>query len=56
MITLLQVVELLQDRNISHIAEKTGLTYQTVWRVKNGVPNVSYSTLKKLSDYFELHW
>ena len=51
---LSEIVELLSDRNLSHVARKTGLSYMTVWRVKEGrAINICYDTLSRLSDYFE---
>ena len=44
----------LQDRNLSEIARRTGLSICTVWRVANNkAGNVGYETVKKLSEYLE---
>lgn len=52
--TLEQIVTLLADRNVSLVAERTGLSRQTVAQIKNGeATNPNYETLKTLSDYFE---
>lgn len=53
MMTLEQIQAALQDRKPSVVADATGLTYQTVWRVqRHKVKAVSYSTVQKLSAYF----
>ena len=51
MLTVEQIVNYLTDRNLVVVAERTGLSYQTVWRVARGETNPDYSTVKKLSDY-----
>ena len=52
MMTLEQVREALQDRNLAKVSESTGLHYQTVYRVANGIGSqVSYQVVKSLSDY-----
>ena len=44
----------LQDRNLTKVAEASGVPYQTVWRVKEGNhERVAYDTVKRLSDYLE---
>ena len=54
MMTLEQVKEALQDRKLTQVAERTGLAYQTVWRVSAGKgERVSYDVVKTLSDYLE---
>ena len=51
---LIEIVHYLQDRNLKKVAEVTGLSYQTVWLIARGkVDNVTFKTLKALSDYFE---
>ena len=50
--TLDDIVEALHDRKATVVSQEVGLSYQTVWRVARGdVRNVSYETVKKLSDY-----
>lgn len=40
--------------NLSEIKRKTGLAYDTLWRIKTGRDNaVSYRVIKALSDHFE---
>lgn len=54
MMTLEAVQEALFDRRLRLVAEATGLSYDTVWRVRNGeVKQVSYDVIKRLSDYLE---
>jgi len=54
MMTLEQVQAALQDRKLPQVAERTGLAYQTVWRVAAGrIERVSYDVVKALSDYLE---
>lgn len=56
MLELEEVVNRLQDRNLTRVAEQTGLSVQTVWRVKAGkAQNLTISTLSKLSDYLEMN-
>ena len=56
MIDLETIIGRLQDRNLSKVASVTGLSYPTVWRLKNGkADNITTDTLRKLSDYFETH-
>ena len=52
---LIEIVHLLQDRNLTVIAGVTGLSYQTVWRIARGkTDNITLDTLKRLNDYFEM--
>lgn len=52
MLTLEQVRERLADRKLTVVAEKTGLHYQTVLRVRKGqFKDISYNVIKSLSDY-----
>jgi DNA-binding Xre family transcriptional regulator len=52
MMTLDDIVKALHDRKPTVISAETGLSYQTIWRVSKGeTKNVSYETVKKLSDY-----
>jgi len=55
MLTLEQIIEKLDDKNLTQVAKKVGLSPQTLWRIKNGTTgeNVSYETVKVLSDYLE---
>jgi transcriptional regulator with XRE-family HTH domain len=54
MLTLYQITTALGDRNWKRISEATGVNYQTVWKIARGsAGNVSYDTVKKLSDYLE---
>ena len=54
MLSLEEIMELLHDRNLNMVARKTGLAYDTVWRVAKGkAKEPSYYTIKKLSEYFQ---
>lgn len=54
MLTLQRISELLQDRTLTVVAEATGVSHQTIMRIKQGkAKNTSYETYKKLSDYLE---
>lgn len=50
MLTLEQIKKKLEDRNISCVAERTGLSYYTVRRARSGA-DISYSAATKLSEY-----
>jgi len=52
MMTLEQIRQQLADRRLSVVAERTGLHYQTVWRISAGeAERPSYETIKRISDY-----
>jgi hypothetical protein len=52
MLTVEQVKDALHDRKLRVVAEETGLSYDTVWRVSTGNNvRVSYDVIKRLSDY-----
>lgn len=54
MMTLEQVQQLLADRKPVVVANATGLSYDTVWRVQRGdMKAVSYDVVKRLSDYLQ---
>jgi len=54
MLSLEEISDRLTDRNLARVAEKTGLTYMTVWKVKvKRRDNFSYTTIEKLNQYFE---
>jgi hypothetical protein len=45
---------MLQDRNLTEVSKRTGLSYPVVWRIANNkAGNVGYITVKTLSDYLE---
>jgi hypothetical protein len=50
MMTIEEIREALRWRKLTVIAEETGLSYQTIWRITAG-ESASYTTVKKLSDY-----
>lgn len=54
MLTLEQVQTRMADRRLASVARGTGLHYETVWRVARGKispVNITYDTIKRLSDY-----
>ena len=52
MLTLEQIQDLLKNRRLSVVAEKTGLSRMTIWRVREGKGvQISYDVVKRLSDY-----
>lgn len=54
MMTLEQVKEKLQDRNIAEVSRRCNLQYQTVFNIANGInKNPSYNTVVKLVEYFK---
>lgn len=53
MMTIEQIKEALKDRKLTVVAEKTGLSYDTVRRVAAGDSDYHVSTIKKLSDYLQ---
>ncbi|MDD2251230.1 MAG: helix-turn-helix transcriptional regulator [Candidatus Cloacimonetes bacterium] len=49
-----QIILALGDRNWKRVSEGAGVNYQTVWKIARGnAGNVSYETVKRLSDYLE---
>lgn len=54
MLTVEQMKEKLADRNLEVVAERTGLSRQTLSHIRTGkLTNPSYKTIKALSDYLE---
>jgi len=54
MFTIEQIIEALRDRSLKKVAESTGLSYDTVWRVANGKAlKPSHDTISKLSNYLK---
>lgn len=53
MIDLPEILKRMEDMNLSKIAEKIGVTKQALSKIKLRETNPSYTTLKKLSEYFE---
>lgn len=54
MMTLDEIMAALADRKLNAVADATGLSYDTVWRVAAGkTKRVSYETAKVLSDYLQ---
>lgn len=52
LIDLAKIKHLLEDRRLTVVARRCGLSYPTVQAVSNG-RNVSLTTWRKLSDYFK---
>lgn len=56
MLTPDDIQKRLQDRNLHSIAQKTGLSYDTVWKIANGKSlRPSYDAIRKISDYLEVN-
>ena len=54
MLSMEKIVEILQDRKLSVVSKRTGLSYITVWRIARGCAgNVGHNTVVKLSEYLE---
>jgi len=55
MLTADQVRSKLQDRRLAIVAEKCGLTFMSLSRIRKNDGNPSSNTLEKLSRYFNDH-
>jgi len=53
MMTLDQILRSLDDRNLSVVADRLGLSRMTLYRITSGKMKPRYDTLQKLSDYLE---
>lgn len=53
MIELSEIRRLLADRNLSKVAEASGVPYGKVWRVMHTDTKPSYETVKALVAYLE---
>ena len=53
MLTIEQIRESLQDRNLTKVSDATGVSKATIYRICSGAENPSYDAVKKLSDYIE---
>lgn len=54
MLTMEEIKEKLKDRTLTKVAEATGLSYPTVWKIANEAnERTEYNTVKKISDYLE---
>jgi transcriptional regulator with XRE-family HTH domain len=52
MLTLEEIIEKLQDKRISYVADQIGVTPAYLYAIMSGkAVNPSYSVVKKLSDY-----
>jgi len=55
MLTLDQIKAALEDRKLSTVAKKSGVSRQTIWRIMSGKSQkISYESVKSLSDYLSL--
>lgn len=53
--TLTMIRDELSDRNLKIVAERTGLQYDTVWRISKGrSDNPSFNTISKLMEYLKI--
>lgn len=54
MLTIENIRQKLQDRNLEAVAKATGISRQTLSSIKNGKAKMpSYQTIKTISDYLE---
>ncbi len=53
LLPLSTIRELLRDRRLTVVAEKSGLTHPTVKRIADGDEAISVTTWRKLSDYLK---
>lgn len=54
MLTIEEIRKRLYDRQLVKVAKATGLSVQTLWRIRQDPKiNVRYDTLAKLNRYFE---
>jgi DNA-binding Xre family transcriptional regulator len=53
MLELHKIQEMLNDRRLTLVAKRCGLSYPTVKHVADGGKNVTLATLTKLSDYLK---
>lgn len=52
--TLKEIQKALEHRNLRKVAETTGVSYDTVWRIaKNRSKNPSFYNVEKIKDYLE---
>lgn len=56
MLKLDEIVQRLKDRNLSAVAESTGLSYTSLWQIAKGLQKQpKYKIVERLSDYLENH-
>jgi hypothetical protein len=48
-----KIINRLDAYRLSYVMEKTGLTYPTLRRVREGGDNINLSTWRRLSDFFQ---
>ena len=54
MLTMNEIIELLQDRHLPTVAQKTQVSYRTIYNIKNGKNrNPSILVVEALSKYFK---
>lgn len=51
MMTLEQIKEKLKDRNLSAVADATGIHRNAIYRLVNGRSRPSYETVRRLVEY-----
>lgn len=53
MLTVEEIKQKLEDRNVQVVARKTGIHFNTIHRLQHGSTRPSYATLERLSEYLE---
>jgi hypothetical protein len=54
MLTVIEIKEELGDRNLREVSKRSGVNYQTLWRLARYEDyNPSHATCEKLSNYLE---
>ena len=54
MLTIEEIRKRLEDRQLSKVAKATGLSTQTLWRIRQSKDvSVRFDTAHKLAEYFE---
>jgi DNA-binding phage protein len=54
MLDLAEIRQKLADRKLAVVAKATGLTYMTLYRLKEGIErNPTLNTMQKVSDYLK---
>ena len=53
MLSIEQIREALQDRNLSAVAEATGVNYHAIVRLVNNHSEPNYSTVRTIAEYLQ---
>lgn len=53
MLTIEQIRDALHDRNLSTVAEATGVGYHALVRLVNGQSEPNYSTVRVIAEYLQ---